>query len=402
MKQALTVCVFLTLALWLGCGKASQPTAPGIIYGTVIDTVTRQPVPNAKVVLRTTSTDTSWTTTGATGQFTFSGVSQGRYDIQATKDNYYGLLFNVPVTAGQNTAVRITLKLKPWLTRAGMQFSRTGLAAVVLYNEIFAIGGRNGNTYLSVVERYDPSATSPSWSTSNAVPCSTERCEMAAVVYNGQIYLFGGRNSNGHLRTAEVFNPSLNSWSYLPPMRWARAGLAAAVFNGKIFVIGGDTVAGSGRNPVHYIERFDPVAGIWDSIYYLNTPRTGHSAVVIGGRIYAVGGFGGDYLRTYDYSDANGRIWSTSAYILPKGRTELSVGVYHNRMYIFGGKNASEYFGDTYSYPPDSNLTIKLPMPARRAGLAVAVRDSLIFTIGGTDGAVYLNSVDMYNPAYDR
>jgi Kelch motif. len=68
----------------------------------------------------------------------------------------------------------------------------------------------------------------------------TARAWLAAAVVNDKIYVIGGHDHTGYLSTNEAYNPSTDSWTTKTPMPTARAWLAAAVVNDKIYAIGGN------------------------------------------------------------------------------------------------------------------------------------------------------------------
>jgi hypothetical protein len=94
-----------------------------------------------------------------------------------------------------------------WTTKAPMPNVRAELAAAVVNNIIYAIGGyRYG--YLSTNEAYDPSTDT--WTTKAPMP--TARRNLAAAAVNNIIYAIGGYSTGGgYLSTNEAYYPfSLN------------------------------------------------------------------------------------------------------------------------------------------------------------------------------------------------
>jgi len=59
------------------------------------------------------------------------------------------------------------------------------------------------------------------------------RSQAAVCSYKGQLYAFGGTDSWNCYSSAEIYNPSTNSWRFATRMSQARRGAAVAVFNGK-------------------------------------------------------------------------------------------------------------------------------------------------------------------------
>ena len=69
-------------------------------------------------------------------------------------------------------------------------------------------------------------------------------------------------------------------------MPTARFGFPAVVLNGKIYAIGG----GSGRDPDSAFEVYDPDKDLWTRLSDLPAPRVGPGASIVKGKIYLIGG----------------------------------------------------------------------------------------------------------------
>ncbi len=86
--------------------------------------------------------------------------------------------------------------------KAPMPTARNGLAAGVVNNQIYAIGGAGSGSYLNTVEMYDPANNT--WTPKASMP--TARYLLAAGVVNNQIHALGGINGN-YLFTVEALTP---------------------------------------------------------------------------------------------------------------------------------------------------------------------------------------------------
>ncbi|MBN3270937.1 KLH20 protein, partial [Polyodon spathula] len=90
-------------------------------------------------------------------------------------------------------------------------------------------------SWLSPVERYNP--TEDCWSHS---PCmGAWRENPGCCVFQGMIYIAGGRDEVLQLCTAERFDPQNNSWSLVKPMRCKRNQVGLAVVGGILLAVGG-------------------------------------------------------------------------------------------------------------------------------------------------------------------
>jgi N-acetylneuraminic acid mutarotase len=110
---------------------------------------------------------------------------------------------------------------------------------------------------------------------------------------------------------------------------------SAAVVNGKIYVIGG---GGADNKPVASVHVYDPAAGTWAARANMPTARALFGASAVGGTIYAVGGttIGLDKLAVVEAYDTVTDNWTRKA-DLPTPRNALSTAVVDGKVYAIGG-----------------------------------------------------------------
>lgn len=66
------------------------------------------------------------------------------------------------------------------------------------------------------------------------------RYDFGAVTLSGYLYAVGGANGRrGSLNTVERFDPTMNEWSMVAPLKHCRGGVSVAVHCGKIFAMNG-------------------------------------------------------------------------------------------------------------------------------------------------------------------
>jgi N-acetylneuraminic acid mutarotase len=133
-------------------------------------------------------------------------------------------------------------------------------------------------------------------------PLQEAREHNAAVALNGKIYALGGRWLND-LNSVEIYDPSIDQWTFGPAMEDARAGLGATVMDGKIFVAGGELINTS--KTLKSVEVFDPATKTWSFLPSLPAPLHGVPLVAVEGMLYVLGGSG----RAGDVINA-GRVFS--------------------------------------------------------------------------------------------
>ena len=53
------------------------------------------------------------------------------------------------------------------------------------------------------------------------------------------MYIAGGFNGDVCLRSAEVYDPTVDQWTMIQPMSITRSGVAVCVYNGSLYAVGG-------------------------------------------------------------------------------------------------------------------------------------------------------------------
>ena len=112
---------------------------------------------------------------------------------------------------------------------------------------------------LSTAEIFDPSAES--W-TPTASMAAVRRQPGIAAMPNGQILVFGGETPGGTISSSEVFDPSSLAWTPMGDLAAARKSVATALLpSGVVLAAGGADTTG----PISTAEAFDPALGTWSS-----------------------------------------------------------------------------------------------------------------------------------------
>lgn len=117
-------------------------------------------------------------------------------------------------------------KENKWSKVSPMTTRRLGVAVAVLGGYLYAIGGSDGQSPLTTVERYDPRQNK--WS--QVSPMSTRRKHLGCAVFNNLIYAVGGRDDCMELSSAERYNPHTNTWSPIVAMTSRRSGVCDLSF----------------------------------------------------------------------------------------------------------------------------------------------------------------------------
>ena len=241
-----------------------------------------------------------------------------------------------------------------WEQKANMPTARSGVSVSVVDRKIYAIGGSKLKTIqmprgfsseseeLATVEMYDP--ITDTWTQKADMP--TPKKTMTCVV-NGKIYAIGGwltTHEKPHLETVEVYDPGTDTWAKAENMNCARCSAAIGVVNGEIYAIGG-----LGSSPVQdpsdfylsNVEVFNPKTNQWQERKEMSVPKALHTASVIDGKIYVIGGYfskDGEFkkLSTIEIYDPTTDHWTQKS-DLPIGKWGHKTEVIDGQIYIFGG-----------------------------------------------------------------
>ncbi len=117
-------------------------------------------------------------------------------------DNSFGIIQAFDVTSNTWSTLDVTGKFTP----------RASLTCSVIAGKIFTIGGANfhiaSQPYQDTLEVFNPFTSS--WTTGMTNGAFTPRYALTSSELDDQIYVMGGKNGNGILNTNEVFTPILS------------------------------------------------------------------------------------------------------------------------------------------------------------------------------------------------
>jgi N-acetylneuraminic acid mutarotase len=223
-------------------------------------------------------------------------------------------------------------------------------------------------------------------------PMPTARHGMAAAVLDERIYIIGGTQAgrNG-LKMVEVFDTAHENWiENIPDINYARINAAAVVFDGKIFLFGGKS-----RNEfISQVEVYDPVSNVWSSATDMPAPREGLCAVVVDSCIWIIGGRSANQerLHTIERYYPRSNSWDTLSYCLHTGRVGAVAGIYNNELYVFGG-HFVEPLSSYEKFVPGKGWQIAGEMLYACGSAAAVFSDDKIWIAGGQGDTRILNNV---------
>lgn len=286
-----------------------------------------------------------------------------------------------PVTAASPT-------VPSWSRIADIPTPRSEVAAVVLRDAIYVIGGFGGP---SAVERYVPA--SAKWERQPDLPIGVDH-PMAAAIDAGPhagVYVMGG-NSGGR-PTARAFHlaPGASAWREIAAMPGPRsAGAAVGVPElgqgvpasiAKVYVVGG---ASASRLEPATLE-YDPTTDIWRTRAAIPTPRDHLAAVRLGG-VCAVGGRELSMARNlaalecYDpVADGWQRLPPA-----PTARGGVGAAVVEGTLFLIGGEQSQGTFKEVELYDSRTGRWTRGPdLPTPRHGIGVVGFGRAVYVMSG-------------------
>ena len=201
------------------------------------------------------------------------------------------------------------------------------------------------------------------------------------------------------LGAASICQADEGTWTRKADMPTARSGLSASVVDGKIYAIGGGA-------PVTTVEQYNPTTDTWTRKANMRIPRVFFSTSVVNGKIYAIGGYGsgGTFLSSLEEYDPSTNSWTIKAH-MSVARKFFTSSVADGKIYVMGGKDPS---GGTTpiveEYDPTTDTwTRKADMPTGRGNLSCSTVNGIIYAIGGgrSQGGAAEGTVEAYDPSTD-
>eukprot|EP00747_Dinoflagellata_sp_TGD_P001013 gnl/TRDRNA2_/TRDRNA2_101385_c0_seq1.p1 gnl/TRDRNA2_/TRDRNA2_101385_c0~~gnl/TRDRNA2_/TRDRNA2_101385_c0_seq1.p1 ORF type:complete len:417 (+),score=56.88 gnl/TRDRNA2_/TRDRNA2_101385_c0_seq1:123-1373(+) len=216
------------------------------------------------------------------------------------------------------------------------------------------------------------------------------------------LYAVGGEAGGATLSSVERFDPHRGSWVQSEPLRTPRSGCAAVVVGGRLYVIGGSSAHGEDLSAV---DRFDPECEAWECLRPLRAGRDELAAATAHGQIYAIGGsqLVWPVRHVVDavecFTPCTGE-WQALP-PLSRERCAAAAVTLEGRICVLGGCNEDGTSLDT-AERLDTSLGRWEPLPSMRqprCNFAAAAVCGCIYAAGGYDDRMRdLDAVERFSP----
>ncbi len=269
-----------------------------------------------------------------------------------------------------------------WQFKKELPLPRSGLAAVVYEEQIYIIGGENTEVLPDLL-RYDPLVDS--WEA--LPPKPNPVTDIQAAVAGGKIFVPGGRLANGQpTDVLEIYNPREGIWTQGASLPTPLSAYALVAFEGDLFLFGG----WDGEEYTHLTLKYDLGQDQWRVLTPLPDARGFAGAAVVGGKIHLVGGFDGiNFLPNNDiyspeFEGTAQSPWEEGA-PLPEGRSAMGIANMVDNIYIIGGESLNEEFFSQLKYSPSNNIweVTTNPLAEPWANMGVVPFGTSLYAMGG-------------------
>ncbi|KAL4445683.1 hypothetical protein ABPG74_006234 [Tetrahymena malaccensis] len=264
-------------------------------------------------------------------------IYQNKFDFSSLQNsNQFIYVFGGFTENQQYTIDRYDLARNTWEQFDIMPTNRSKFCSALLMNgNILMIGGKQDSQRTASIDEYNPRFKT---FLKSSLQLTSPRSGFGVVYKNDMIYVVGGNDGYGILDTMEVYDFVLKQIRPYPKMLEKRDELAVTQgLDGKIYAIGG--FGGEYNTCLNSAERYNPIYQRWEKIAPLNIPRRALSAVTLPDGIYAIGGFdGNNYINSVEKYDEQLDRWTYVSSMRYSRCTSSAVVSQNNQhIYVFGG-----------------------------------------------------------------
>ena len=261
----------------------------------------------------------------------------------------------------------------------------------------------------------------------DASPLPVERQEIYADIRDGKIYTLGGL-FEGAQNVSDNFleyDATRDVWTVLNPLPEARHHVAVSVVEDYLYGIGGFAGGFPNWEAQSAVFVYDFNTEEWAESTPLPEPRGEHTAVVIDGNIYVVGG---RFKETPDAANFNDHFDTASLIVfdptteewspapdMPTARNSHAAAVIEGKMYVVGGRQFVEQENGEYAnvnvasleaYDPEAESWETLaPLPQAAGGITAAAVEGKLYVFGGEQWVpepMVIAESWVYDPALDQ
>ena len=184
-------------------------------------------------------------------------------------------------------------------------------------------------------------------------------------------------------------------WNTLANITMPRVRMSSVVVGNKIYCIGGQSIS---INTVATVESFDIVNNYWNTETSLRYQRTGATSQFINNKIYTFGGNNGyGTINTVECYDIETNTVTTKTN-MPYSTLGATSHIVNGLIYIIGGYSNRDGIKVIQIYNPNTDTwSVKNGMSIPRRYFESVLIDNKIYCFGGYNGTTVLNTVECYD-----
>ena len=285
---------------------------------------------------------------------------------------------------------------------SGFTTARAFMGTVVYNGYLYVYGGTtNGSASTTSVlyAQINADGTIGTWTTNGTSLTGTGRYAFAAAVYNGFIYIIGGRDASTLYATIQVApinaDASIGSWSTPSSITTARYYLGGFIYNGYMYAMGGTTNGTTGLSDVQYAPiNSNGTLGTWATTTSLVATRFTPGSVAYNGYLYSIAGYNNtpqtaSYYIKIDTAGMTGAYASVTPTFTTARAGQASV-VYNGILYLMGGETTATNQLSDLQYATISvsgglgSWTTQSAAIGKRSYFAAAAYNGYLYVYGGT------------------
>ncbi|CAF3829490.1 unnamed protein product [Rotaria sp. Silwood1] len=182
--------------------------------------------------------------------------------------------------------------------------------------------------------------------------------QTASVLKNGKVLVAGGRTALIHLNSAELYEPSTETWTITGYMKIAREEHTTSMLtNGQVLVTGG-TVNYIPTKSTEFAELYDPLTRVWTMTGSMNNKRYLHTACVLtNGKVLVTGGeTGSSELNSAELYDPSTGSWTLTDSMNNARQWHTATVLNNGNVLVTGGASRSVSLKSSELY--DSSQTL--------------------------------------------
>jgi uncharacterized protein (TIGR03382 family) len=202
---------------------------------------------------------------------------------------------------------------------------------------------------------------------------------------------------------AEIYSPTLSTWSAAASMPIARTRHAQALMNdGRVLVVAGLSTTGA-TDQVH---AYTPATNTWQARAAISGARANHTATLLpDGRVLVAGGSNQNtFLNSAQVYNPTLNAWGVTLFMNATRSFHTATLLPNGQVLVVGGTDGTTPLASTETFSEPAGVptwTIRAPMTtARERHTATLLSDGRVLVVGGSNNSfAQLASAEIYNPA---